>query len=162
MAWEFGLLYVDYDGNKSTTRHTVHSSVAAANTGADYTEAQNIADTALGFAQAHSLCDVYLVGPVWRGDDVYLPSSDIDAKNAVQLKVVLNLENKTQKGRISIPGIQETLVRGTDRKVNNATVAALGLVNMYIADQYLTVSDNDVADGVSDADIITKRSLVTE
>lgn len=161
MAWEFGLVYVDYDGNRSTTNHVVAGAIAGGNDGAEYDLALSEANDALAFAQAHSLSDVYLVGPTFNRNNVYLKSSDIDAKNAVKLKVVFDLDGKTQKGRISIPGIQETLVRGTDRKVNNATVAALGLVNMYLNGN-LVLSDGDEATFVNDADIITTRSLVTE
>lgn len=161
MAWEFGLTYVDYDGNRSTTNHTVSGAIAGGNDGAEYDLALSEANGALAFAQAHSLANVYLSGPTFNRENVLARSNDISAKNAIRLKVVFDLDGKTQKGRMTIPAPDETLVRGTDRKVNNTTVSNLGLVNMYLTGN-LVVSDGDTADFVSDADIISTRGLVSE
>lgn len=164
MPFVFDLVYVDYSypsNSPARVKHTVANSVAPANTGANYDNAAAVMATALSNAQDASLANVYAENLRWRSSTAYVASSDIAANANTQLSVQFGLTGKKQTAKYAIPAIDETLVRGADRRVDNSLVAGLDLIVEIIGGDYV-VSDGDTVTGVRDADLVTVKGRYQE
>lgn len=158
--WKFKIDYVDYFRNVVNRTYTLASSVASTNDGTGYATALAYANSMVTAAGAISDCDTYLNSVFWvPNDESAYPASDNPGNVRNVLSVTFDLVDKTQKGRLTIPNPDPAVVLDANRNVDLVDVRATNFIAAFL-DGDLTISDGDVAEWMSDADIISLKGKI--
>ena len=162
MAWKVVLDFVDYFRNVSPRTLTLDSSVASANDGESYSDALAYAGTLATAAAAISDCDVYVNSVYWKSAASAYDAASVESEVKKVLKVKFDLIGKTQKGGITIPSPDYSVVLDANRHVDQVAVRNSDFIQAFL-DGQIRISDGDLAEWMNDADIVTlKGNIETE